>query len=260
MIAGVKPGWYVLVGLFLYSVVVTVVLLGRPAGAGPRQTAADGATSASQGSAGSGGVTPASGATSGRDAQSAYGPVGLWFPVPGARLPASDDNLPNAARPYRQGVSQGFDFYGDDSGIPIVMGTPVVASQAGQIVRADVAYTEMDPRAWEVLMADVARSGATDEQLDRLRGRQVWLRLEGGTVLRYGHLADVRDGIRTGTMVYRGQVIGFVGNSGTDVAVAGRSDQARLRFEVWTTGDTFFGAGMEPEAVRMAAASLFVGP
>ncbi len=260
MIAGVKPGWYVLAGLFLYSVVVTAVLVARPASAGPRTTTAAGATSVPNDAAGGGVTTPASGPAVGRDAQPDYGPPGLWFPVPGARLPASDDNLPNAARPYRQGVSQGFDFYADDAGVPIVTGTPVVASQAGQVVRADVAYTGMDPRAWEVLMDDVARSGATDDQLDRLRGRQVWLRLDDGTVLRYGHLAAVRDGIRTGTMVYRGQVIGFVGNSGTDVAVAGRSDQARLRFEVWTSGDTFFGAGMEPEAVRMAAASLFVGP
>jgi len=258
--AGVKPGWYVLVGLFVYAVVVTAMLVARPAGAGPRPTTPAGATTAPIEGADAVADSSASRTAAGGQGPSAYGPPGLWFPVPGARLPASDDNLPNAARPYRHGVSQGFDFFADDSGIPIATGTPVVASRAGQVVRADVAYTEMDPRAWEVLMADVARSGATDEQLDRLRGRQVWLRLDDGTVLRYGHLAAIRDGIRTGTAVYRGQVIGFVGNSGTDVAVAGRSDQARLRFEVWTTGDTFFGAGMEPEAVRMAAASLFVGP
>lgn len=109
-------------------------------------------------------------------------------------------------------------------------------------------------------MADVAESGATEDQLDRLRGRQIWLRTTDGTVLRYGHLSAVRDGVRTGMNVYRGQVIGFAGNSGTDVAVAGRKDQTRLRFEIWPDAENFFGAGMEPEAVRMAAASLFVGP
>lgn len=241
-----KPGWYLVVGLILYAVVVTALLL-RPAVAGP-----------------TGGTPPAApgqeAATGSGKAQAAYGPPGLWFPLPGARLPASDDNLPNAPRAYRHGVSQGFDFFSDDAGVPVEFGTPVVAAQAGQVVRADVAYVELDPAGWEELLASVAETGATEAQLDRLRGRQVWLRLEDGTVLRYGHLATVKGGVRTGVSVYRGQVIGTVGNSGTGAAVAGRTDQARLRFEVWTGPDTFFGAGLEPEAVRMAAASLFVGP
>ncbi len=243
LLADVKPGWYVLGALVVYAAVVTGLLIARPSG--QASTAADPTTPTS---------APAVAADSG------LGPQGLWFPIPGARLPTSDDNLPGAPRAYRHGVSQGFDFYAEDASVPIVSGTPVVAAQSGQIVRADVAYTEIDPRAWEVLMADVAESGATEDQLDRLRGRQIWLRTTDGTVLRYGHLSAVRDGVRTGMNVYRGQVIGFAGNSGTDVAVAGRKDQTRLRFEIWPDAENFFGAGMEPEAVRMAAASLFVGP
>lgn len=244
LLVGVKPGWYVLAALLVYAAAATALLLTRPASGVAAQDQPVAAASA-----------PAA-----HDLETKYGPTGLWFPVPGARLPSSDDNLPGAPRAYRHGVSQGFDFYGQDAQVPILNGTPVVAAQAGQIVRADVAYTETDPRAWEVLMADVGDAGATEEQLDRLRGRQVWLRLEDGTVLRYGHLSAIQGGIRTGVSVYRGQVIGFAGNSGTDVAVAGGSGQPRLRFEVWTSPDTFFGSGMEPDAVRMAAVSLFVGP
>lgn len=226
--------------LTVYALVVTGLLLAR------RPTAAAGPT------------TPA--AVDDRTAPSGALASGLWFPIPGARLPAQDDHLPGAPRAYRHGVSQGFDFFDQDAGVPVTAGTPVVAAQSGQVVRADVAYTEIDPRAWEVLLADVGEAGADEGQLDQLRGRQVWLRLADGTVLRYGHLAAVRDGIRTGVNVYRGQVIGFVGNSGTDVAVAGRTDQARLRFEIWPAPEEFFGAGMDAEAVRIAAASLFVGP
>lgn len=245
LLASVKPGWYVLGALLVYAILATGLLIARPAVEAP----ATGDVAA-----------PASAPATAPVAETKYGPPGLWFPIPGARLPASDDHLPGAPRAYRHGVSQGFDFYGQDASVPIVSGTPVVAAQSAQIVRADVAYTEIDPRAWEVLMADVAESGASEDQLDRLRGRQVWLRMADGTVLRYGHLSAVRDGVRTGMNVYRGQVIGFAGNSGTDVAVAGRSDQTRLRFEIWPDEDNFFGAGMEPEAVRIAAASLFVGP
>lgn len=237
---GLRPGWYVLTALTLYALVVTGLLIARrPAGVvGPGTHVA----------------------TDDRSAPPAASAAGLWFPIPGARLPAQDDHLPGAPRAYRHGVSQGFDFFDQDAGVPITTGTPVVAAQSGQVVRADVAYTEIDPRAWDVLLADVGEAGADEGQLDQLRGRQVWLRLADGTVLRYGHLAAVRDGIRTGVNVYRGQVIGFVGNSGTDVAVAGRTDQARLRFEIWPAPDEFFGAGMDAEAVRIAAASLFVGP
>lgn len=245
LLAGVKPGWYVLLGLLAYAVVMTVLVLARPGAAAGAAPAGAGVNS---------------GTERAPDAAAAYGPAGLWFPVPGARVPASDDNLPGAPRAYRHGVSQGFDFFGADAQVPIQVGTPVVAAQAAQVVRADTTYTEIDPRAWEVLMADVAAGGADEDQLDTLRGRQVWLRLDDGTVLRYGHLSAVQGGIRTGVRVYRGQVVGFAGNSGTEAAVAGRGDQPRLRFEVWTAPDTFFGAGLEPEAVRMAAASLFVGP
>jgi len=249
---GVRPGWYVLFAIAVYALVVTVLLVARrPPAAGVAGHAGATVTAATAVAGSASGATATAGLAS-----------GLWFPIPGARLPAQDDHLPGAARAYRHGVSQGFDFFDQDAGVPVVAGTPVVAAQAGQVVRADVAYTEIDPRAWEVLMADVAERGADEGQLDQLRGRQVWLRLSDGTVLRYGHLQAVRDGIRTGVNVYRGQVIGFVGNSGTDVAVAGRTDQARLRFEVWPGAgtDEFFGAGLDAEAVRIAAASLFVGP
>lgn len=241
-----KPGWYVLAALTLYALVVTVLLVRAPAAQeSPAASTAPAEESTAAQPVAQVGVTA---------------PEGLWFPVPGARLPASDENLPGAPRVYRHGVSQGFDFYGDDAGVPIAFGTPVVAAADGQVVRSDAAYTEMDPRAWEVLMSDVEEAGADEAQLDRLRGRQLWLRLEDGTVLRYGHLSATRTGVRVGTNVYRGQVIGFVGNSGTDPAVSGSQDGARLRFEIWTDEGEFFGAGMQATEVRLAAATLFVGP
>lgn len=248
-LARLRPGWYVLIAITLYAVVVTVLLLRAPAPSAAQPEPEAAPTQAAD-------VTTAPAAAT----VGATAPAGLWFPIPGARLPVSDDNLPGAPRAYRHGVSQGFDFYDDDAGVPIEYGTPVVAAVDGQVVRADVAYTEMDPRAWEVLMEDVAEAGADEEQLDQLRGRQVWIRAEDGTIVRYGHLAAARSGIRTGSNVYRGQVIGFVGNSGTDRAVAGAEDGARLRFEIWSPEGEFFGAGQDATEVRLAASALFVGP
>ncbi len=241
-----KPGWYVLIALALYSIVATVLLV---RGSGEREPAPQAEPPGIVGTGGPEAPASASAAS-----------AGLWFPIPGARLPASDENLPGAPRTYRHGVSQGFDFYDGDAGVPIQYGTPVVAAADGQVVRADLGYTEIDPRDWEVLMADVSEAGADDEQLDRLRGRQLWIRTADGTILRYGHLAGLRAGLRTGSDVYRGQVIGYVGNSGTDRALAGGQDGARLRFEIWNEDGDFFGAGQDATEVRLAASALFVGP
>lgn len=276
----IRPGWYLLAAITLYAVVVTVVLVTRP----PRDAAPgedSSATAAMTGSEAGGGAASGSAAAGSADggAPASDGSVtsasvdvatgddpasgaaaGLWFPIPGAGLPSSDDHLPGAPRAYRNGVSQGFDFHDGDAGVPISYGTPVIAAASGNVVRADTAYVEMDQRAWDVLLADVAAGGADEDQLDRLRGRQLWIRTSGGTVLRYGHLAGVRDGIRVGSSVYRGQVIGYAGNSGTDVGVAGRTDGVRLRFEIWPSDDAFFGEDLEPTQVRLQAASLFSGP
>lgn len=260
----IRPGWYLLAALSVYAVVVTVLLLGRGADGGEDRAASTAATTAATtadaGRAGNASPGAASNAPAAAAATTTEAPPGLWFPIPGARLPASDDNLPGAPRAYRRGVSQGFDFHDGDAGVPIAFGTPVVAAAAGNVVRADAAYVELDARAWQDLLDDVAEGGADEPQLDRLRGRQLWIRTADGTVLRYGHLSAVRDGVRVGSQVYRGQVVGYVGNSGTDDGVAGRRDGARLRFEIWPSDTSFFGEGLDPTQVRLQAASLFAGP
>ena len=240
---GIKPGWYVLAAVTVYAAVATVLLLTRP----PQPSAPPAA-----------GAAPTAPEPAGR-AETAYGPEGLWFPVPGARLPRSDANLPGAPRPYRNGVSQGFDFVDGDLDVPLPYGAAVIAAAPAQVIRADTGYVELSPESWERLLEDVA-DGASEEELDRLRGRQVWLQTADGTVLRYGHLSRVAGGVSVGRSVYRGQVVGYVGNSGTDAGVAGGEDRPRLRFEVWPEEGAYFGAGLTPEQVRLEAASRFVGP
>ena len=237
----IKPGWYLLAGLFLYAVTVTVML--QRTNAEVRDLRIEQATAGPAESAAS---TPAA------------EPAGLWFPLPGASLPADDAHLPGAERAYRDGVNQGFDFYDGEVGVPVPHGAPVIAASAGVVERVDQTYSELSPATFDALLADVS-DGASEEELDLLRGRQVWIRTPAGRLLRYAHLSDVRSGLAVGQDVFRGQVVGFVGNSGTDAGVAGTTRQARLHFEVWTDG-AFFGENLEPDEVRLAAASLFTGP
>lgn len=236
-----KPGWYVLAAVTVYAVVVSLLLFGRGPHGGVEDSAAG------------------SGVADGTTASSSRAPAGMWYPLPGARLPHSDANLPGAPRAYRDGVSEGFDFVDGDVDVPVPYGGAVIAAADAQVIRADTTYVELTPEQWETLLADV-EDGATEQQLDKLRGRQVWLLTEDGRTLRYGHLSRVASGVTNGRSVYRGQVIAYVGNSGTDAGVTGREDGARLRFELWSDDGSYFGEGSTPEEVRLEAASLFVGP
>lgn len=256
-----RPGWYVLAALVVYASVAT--LQWRAAAAelrDVRREAVDAPIAPGPAAAPTAAATPGqpTAAAAPSPASAAAPESGLWFPIPGARVPVDDDHLPGASRAYRSGVAEGFTFRAESSGVPIAYGTPVVAAGSGEVVRVDAGYVEVAPAEWEALLQRVA-GGADDVDLDRLRGRQVWIRLDDGRVLRYGHLASVRAGLAVGQRVGRGRVIGTVGNSGTPDGVAGRVSGARLHFEI-RDGDAYFGAGLDPDDVRIAASSLFTGP
>lgn len=238
-----KPGWILLAIFVLYAVIATLMLVEARSELREMRLQAAAADA----------VPPAADSPAPPAA-----PEGLWFPVPGATLPQDDAYLPGAPRPYRDGTSQGFAFYGDDVGVPIVFGTPVVAAADATVERVDHEYEEPSAEAWQALLADV-RDGASEAELDRLRGRQVWLRTDDGRVLRYAHLSRVDENLSVGDRVYRGEVIGAAGNSGTDDGVMGGSGGVRVHFEIWEDG-TFLGEGEEPAAVRGEAAAIFSGP
>ena len=242
----VRPGWFVLAGLLVYALVATSLWRAAAAELREIQAREDRVAEAPQRAA----AGPAA---------AAFGDAGLWFPIPGARVPTDDDHLPGAVRAYRSGVAEGFSFWPGSSGVPIVHGTPVIAAGGGEVIRIDSGYVELSSAEWEVLLASV-EGGASESDLDRLRGRQVWLRLDDGRVVRYGHLASVRSGLSVGQRVSRGRVIGTVGNSGTPDGVAGRVSNARLHFEVRDEDGGYFGQGRDPDEVRLAATSLFTGP
>lgn len=176
--------------------------------------------------------------------------VRFAFPVAGACLPSGDQLMPNAPREYRSGTHEGIDFYGADGCAAIDEGTEVVAAKAGTVVRADRDYREMTPEELAEIDARIAAEGKTDEEaLDRFRGRQVWIDHGAGVVTRYAHLSGIAAGIRAGVAVKAGEVIGYVGNSGTPESVNGDGGEMHLHFEI-RVGDGYLGKGLSPEEVR----------
>jgi hypothetical protein len=180
------------------------------------------------------------------------GPGGFSLPLPGACLPKTNNNLPGAPREYRRGTSPGFVFTGDDACVPVRFGLGVVAAAGGEVIKAETNYQEMTRAEFDAMIRAVAR-GASPEQMDRLRGREVWIRHPDGYTTVYAHLSEIAPGIRPGSRVWKGQWIGRVGNSGTEWALRGTGAGARLLFELWDgepDKDTYFGQGLTPEAVR----------
>ncbi|MFQ5946712.1 MAG: M23 family metallopeptidase, partial [Anaerolineae bacterium] len=149
----------------------------------------------------------------------------------------------------RYGVHEGTDFFWAAGG-PVRTGIPVLAVADGTVVRADWGYEEPSgPEMQALLDTARARRYTPPEILDRLRGRQVHLDLGSGVLVYYSHLSGIADGILEGARVEEGQVLGFVGNSGTPEAQISPETGAHLHLEI-RMGDGYLGQHLRHAEVR----------
>ena len=179
---------------------------------------------------------------------------GYAFPIVGGCLPKGDQLLPNAPRTYRNGFHEGLDLYESDNCTNIRRGTGVVAARDGTIARADTVYSELTVAE----LNQLSLNPTTPAALDRFRGRQVWIDHGDGVVTRYAHLSGVAPGIVAGNPVKAGDLIAFVGESGTPESINSPGTENHLHFEL-RNGEGFLGQGLQGPAVRRAYETLF-GP
>ena len=172
------------------------------------------------------------------------------YPIAGACLPSGDQLMPEAPRSYRQGIHEGIDFYESDNCAAIAAGTEVLAAKDGKVVRVDSDYKELTQAELDEIDARITAQGKCDEEaLDRFRGRQVWIDHGAGVITRYAHLSRVAEGLSVGMSVRRGEVIGYVGNTGTPESLIDPNAEMHLHFEI-RVGDGYLGRGLTPEEVR----------
>lgn len=184
---------------------------------------------------------------------------GWLIPVAGACIPTDDNQMPNSPREYRNGVHEGVDFFTDFACVDVAMGTPALASKAGRVIRADHIYKPVTQSELDELLAKVEAQGFTDTAtLDRFRGRQVWIDHGDGFVTRYAHLEGVSEDLLVGANVERGDVIAFIGDSGTPESVTNPGFENHLHFEL-RIGSSFLGEGELPEVVRALYTDAFFG-
>jgi peptidoglycan LD-endopeptidase LytH len=247
--ATLKPGWLILIGLLaLYALWATFALIG----ARRELSRASVKPNPTRPAVTSGNVTNSNSSNTSKTTATAQ--TFIW-PLEGAHMPRSVSNIPGAKRSYRSGKSQGFTFTGGDSGVVVRYGTPVRAAADGQVVRSDLSYQEPSESAYRKLLRDV-RQGAIKTQLDALRGRQVFIKHSDGRITRYGHLSKIAPDLGLGS-VKQGQIIGYVGNSGTLEGARGTRLNARLQFEIWLSDNRFLGQDMTGAQVRAAANGVF---
>lgn len=195
---------------------------------------------------------PASESTRPRPTPTSEAPavVGFSYPIVGACLPLDDNLMPGAERAYRDGRHEGVDFYNADNCASIDVGTEVLAAKAGTVVRADWDYVDLTPDTLAALEARVARGeGGDPDVYDAFRGRQVWVDHGDGTITRYCHLSGVAEGIEVGAAVAHGELIAYVGESGTPESVTSPGLEYHLHFEI-RLGDRFLGQGLPPDETR----------
>ncbi len=176
--------------------------------------------------------------------------TGFIYPISDACLPDGGSLMPGAPRDYRLAIHEGIDFYDSDNCARIGLQTEVVAAKAGVVVRADRTYQELTSQTLAEFEALVAETGGrSPAAIDAFRGRQLWIEHQDGTGTRYAHLAGIAESTVIGVIVNQGDLVGFVGESGTPESVTDPGSQVHLHFEI-RTGDGYLGQGLSPDGVR----------
>lgn len=186
-------------------------------------------------------------------------PSDLVTPIPGATFSLAEKHLPGAPREYRTGTHQGFDFFNGMSGRPLADDEPVVAIDAGEVIRIERDYAEPPAETLQFWAGQAAAPGFTgDFALDKLRGRQVWIRHERGHVSRYAHLSAVHPELQLGDSVAQGEPIGLIGNSGVPPTEDQPEPAPHLHFELWSPdGSTYLGLDLAALAIHRQVAEAF---
>lgn len=130
-------------------------------------------------------------------------------PVPGKHISEKYSKVPNAPRPYRDnytdGIHHGWDIDGG-------YGDQVVALDDGIIVRVVSDFDKSDFS--RIQYGDNLSDTQKLQNLDILRGKQVWLKTLKGEVVFYSHLDTVIHDLSTGDVVQKWDKIGTTGVTG----------------------------------------------
>lgn len=148
-------------------------------------------------------------------------------------LPKDAGVFPGARRLYRYGIHEGIDFFeAAERKIFISNKTPVIAAEDGIIKRVDYQYKEMTQNERNVILSRCNKNKDTSpEDADKLKGRQVVIEHNNGIISVYCHLSKTAN-IKVGHKINKGDIIGYIGNSGTSDGILNNKNNLHLHFEI----------------------------
>ena len=184
-------------------------------------------------------------------------PSNFIIPIKNACLTNQLELLPGAPRPYRSGFHEGIDFYDGFSCTPIVLGTPIYVVDDGVVFRADINFKDPSDALKELVANPNLEKYNSAQKLDIYRGRQIWIEHKYGVITRYAHLSEIAQGVKLGSKVQKGQLIAFVGNSGTPESITLPGTENHLHLEI-RQGSNYLGSEMELEKIFKYYSSFFV--
>ncbi|GBF11096.1 M23 family metallopeptidase [Tepidibacillus sp. HK-1] len=181
----------------------------------------------------------------------------LSSPLKGAKVSTRDSHLPGALRSYRNGFHEGIDWYTGVTGITINQTTPVLSMADGSVVRVDHDFVELTKKERTELLNIAKSSNQTPEYiLDRLRGRTVWVQYPKGVLVRYAHLSAISKNVVLGKGIKTGEVLGYVGNSGTSDGVFGNDRGLHLHTDILIYNHLFW-ENLDKRQIRQVLKAIF---
>ncbi len=148
-------------------------------------------------------------------------------------VPSVLNLLPNAKREYRSGYHEGIDFSAP-------LNTPITAVSGGIVVRSNPQHMDVDLDTYNAFLSTSAELGKTPDDIYQyiLLGKSIvidhgyTITSKFRTISVYAHLSNIAEGILPGTLVEKGDLIGFSGNTGTSDGALRNNKGAHLHWEL----------------------------
>jgi murein DD-endopeptidase MepM/ murein hydrolase activator NlpD len=185
--------------------------------------------------------------------------TGYIIPVENGLIPTDESSLPGAPRKYRNGVHKGLDISYREGLLGITMkvdkDSKIFSANDGEIIRIDHNYNAMTESEFKEL--STYNQTHTVTYVDRdFGGRQIWIDHKNGVVTTYNHLDAIAPNLKLGTLVKKGTLIGYAGNSGLLGEAKNNNDAVHLHFEIWIEGE-FLGKDVSATQMKKLLGYFF---